>query len=71
MTEGCPVILIKCIAKLPYNKDVVFEAIANLEIRKQWDSVFSELKVVNYFTNPNTPWAPPTWDPNKWNEPYC
>ena len=48
MTEGCPVILIKCIAKLPYNKDVVFEAIADLEIRKQWDSVFSELKVVNY-----------------------
>ena len=48
MTEGCPVILIKCKAKIPYNKDVVFEAIANLTIRKQWDSVFSELKVVNY-----------------------
>ena len=48
MTEGCPVILIKCIAKLPFNKDVIFEAIANLEIRKQWDSVFSELKVVNH-----------------------
>ena len=48
MVEGCPVILIKCIANIPYNKDTVFESIANLEIRKQWDSVFSELKVVNY-----------------------
>jgi hypothetical protein len=48
MVEGYPVILIKCIANIPFNKDTVFEAIANLEIRKQWDSVFSELKVVNY-----------------------
>ena len=48
MVEGYPVILIKCLAKMPYNKDVVFEAISNLDIRKQWDSVFSELKVVNY-----------------------
>ena len=47
MVEGIPVILIKCIAKLPFNKDIVFEAISNLNIRKQWDSVFSELKVVN------------------------
>ena len=47
MVEGIPVILIKCIAKIPYSKDVIFEAIANLDIRKQWDSVFSELKVVN------------------------
>ena len=47
MVEGIPVILIKCIAKIPYNKDIVFEAIANLNIRKQWDSVFSELKVIN------------------------
>ena len=48
MVEGFPVILIKCLANMPYSKDVVFEAIANLEIRKQWDSVFSELKVVNH-----------------------
>ena len=48
MVEGYPVILIKCLAHMPYSKDVVFEAIANLEIRKQWDSVFSELRVVNY-----------------------
>ena len=48
MVEGFPVILIKCLAHIPYTKDVVFEAIANLEIRKQWDSVFSELKVVNH-----------------------
>ena len=46
--EGCPVILIRCKANIPYNKDVIFEAIANLDIRKQWDAVFSELKVVNY-----------------------
>ena len=48
MVEGSPVILIKCLAQLPYNKDVVFEAIANLDIRKQWDSVFDELRVVNH-----------------------
>ena len=48
MVEGYPVILIKCLAHMPYNKDVVFEAIANLDIRKQWDSVFSELRVVNH-----------------------
>lgn len=48
MVEGYPVILIKCLAKMPYSKDVVFEAISNLNIRKQWDSVFSELKVVNH-----------------------
>lgn len=48
MVEGIPVILIKCLAKIPFNKDIVFEAIANLDIRKQWDSVFSELRVVNY-----------------------
>ena len=48
MVEGTPVILIKCLAKIEYSKDIVFEAIANLEIRKQWDSVFSELRVVNY-----------------------
>ena len=48
MVEGIPVILIKCVANIPYSKDIVFEAIANLDIRKQWDSVFSELRVVNY-----------------------
>jgi len=48
LVEGIPVILIKAFAHLPYNKDVVFEAIANLNIRKQWDSVFSELRVVNH-----------------------
>ena len=48
MVEDCPVILIKCLAHIPYTKDIVFESIANLDIRKQWDSVFSELKVVNH-----------------------
>lgn len=48
LVEGIPVILIKALAHLPYSKDVVFEAIANLDIRKQWDSVFSELRVVNH-----------------------
>ena len=48
MVEGIPVILIKCLARIPYSKDVVFEAISNLDIRKQWDSVFSDLRVVNH-----------------------
>ena len=48
LVEGIPVLLIKALAHLPYSKDVVFEAIANLDIRKQWDSVFSELRVVNH-----------------------
>ena len=46
--EGYDIILIKCYAKIPYNKDIIFEAISNLEIRKKWDNVFSELKVVNH-----------------------
>ena len=46
--EGYDIILIKCYAKIPYSKDVIFEAISNLEIRKKWDSVFSELRVVNH-----------------------
>ena len=47
-SEGTDVILIKCIAHIPFPKDIIFEAIANLDIRKSWDSVFSELKVVNH-----------------------
>ena len=48
MTEGVPVILIKSLCKIPYDKQVIFNAIADLNIRKKWDSVFSELKVVNH-----------------------
>ena len=48
MVPGIDVILIKSICTIPYNKDIIFEAIANVEIRKKWDSVFSELKVVNH-----------------------
>jgi len=48
MTEGTPVILIKSICHIPYDKQVIFSAIADLDIRKKWDSVFSELKVVNH-----------------------
>ena len=48
MIPGFDVILIKSLCTIPYNKDIIFEAIANLEIRKKWDSVFSELKVVNH-----------------------
>ena len=48
MTEGVPVILIKSICKIPYDKQVIFNAISDLNIRKKWDSVFSELKVVNH-----------------------
>lgn len=43
---GCDIILIKSICSIPYPKEVIYEAIANISIRKSWDSVFTELKVV-------------------------
>lgn len=43
---GCDIILIKSICSIPYPKEIIYEAIANISIRKSWDSVFSELKVV-------------------------
>ena len=44
---GYDVILIKTLCQIPFNKDIIYEAIANLEIRKKWDSSFSELKIIN------------------------
>jgi hypothetical protein len=39
--------LIKTIAVLnDYSKEEIFNAIANVDIRKQWDSLFSEFKIV-------------------------
>ncbi|MCQ2819986.1 MAG: START domain-containing protein [archaeon] len=45
--DNSPVVLIKSIATIPFKKEIVFEAISNLKIRRQWDKVFSELKVVD------------------------
>ena len=44
---GYDVILIKTLCQIPFNKDIIYEAIANLEIRKKWDLSFSELKIIN------------------------
>ena len=51
--EGFDIILVKCFAKLPFNKDVIYEAISNLSIRKNWDSVFDILEVIDYTKNGN------------------
>jgi hypothetical protein len=29
-----------------YTRDEVFEAIANVNIRKEWDKIFSEFKII-------------------------
>ena len=47
LEEGKDIVLIKSISNIPYNKDIIFEAIANLELRKKWDKSFEELKIVN------------------------
>lgn len=47
-SEKVDVILVKCYANIPYNKDIIFEAITNLEIRMKWDTSFSELRIVNH-----------------------
>ena len=44
---GYDVILIKTLCQIPFNKDIIYETIANLEIRKKWDLSFSELKIIN------------------------
>ncbi len=51
---GYDVILIKTLCKIPYNKDIIFEAISNLELRKKWDTSFSELKIINKKEESNT-----------------
>ena len=51
---GYDEILIKTLCKIPYNKDIIFEAISNLELRKKWDTSFSELKIINKKEESNT-----------------
>ncbi len=51
---GYDVVLIKTLCKIPYNKDIIFEAISNLELRKKWDTSFSELKLINKKEESNT-----------------
>ena len=48
LEEGKDIVLIKSISNIPYNKYIIFEAIANLELRKKWDKSFEELKIVNH-----------------------
>jgi len=39
--------LIKTVATInDYTKEEIFNAISNVEIRKQWDSLFSEFRIV-------------------------
>lgn len=45
--EHNPTILIKTIATInDYSKEEIYNAIANVEIRKRWDTLFSEFKIV-------------------------
>ena len=45
--EGFPQILIKTEAYLNgFTKEEVFEAISNVNIRMQWDKIFSEFKII-------------------------
>lgn len=43
---GCQNDLIKSLYKVPYPKDVIVEAIANIDLRKKWDDAFIELRIV-------------------------
>jgi hypothetical protein len=39
--------MIKAIVTIPdYTREHVFEAIANVDIRKEWDKIFSEFKII-------------------------
>lgn len=50
-----PQLLIKTVAYLDgFTKEEVFEAISNVNIRKQWDKIFSEFKIVE--TNNEEGW---------------
>lgn len=45
--KGNPTILLKTYAEIRgYTKDEVFEAITDVSIRKEWDKIFSEFKVI-------------------------
>ncbi len=45
--KNVPQIVIRTIAVIDnYSRDDIFEAISNVNIRKQWDKIFSEFKIV-------------------------
>ncbi len=45
--KGSPTIMIKTYADIEnYTKEEVFEAIANISIRREWDKIFSEFKIL-------------------------
>jgi hypothetical protein len=44
-----PIIILKSISYLKgFTAEEVFEAIADVSIRKEWDKVFSEFKIIDY-----------------------
>jgi hypothetical protein len=44
-----PHIIIKTFAKIPnYTTMEVYKAISDVDIRKQWDTIFSEFKIIHY-----------------------
>lgn len=42
--EGLNNALIRSLYLIPYPKDIIFEAIANIDLRKKWDDSFIELR---------------------------
>lgn len=44
--EGKDILLIKAISIINYDRDTVFKAIADVKIRKEWDRVFNEFKII-------------------------
>ncbi len=44
--EGKDVILIKSYSVLEYDREVIFKAISDAGIRKEWDKVFSEFRLI-------------------------
>jgi hypothetical protein len=53
--KGMPQLLVKSNAILDgFSKEEVFEAISNVNIRKEWDKIFSEFKIVE--TNDKEGW---------------
>ena len=47
LEEGKDVVLIKNISNIPYNKDIILEAIFNPDIRKKWDKALEEMKIIS------------------------
>lgn len=45
--KGISSIMLKSIAEVHFHKDVVFEAIANTEIRLIWDDIFNTFKIID------------------------